>query len=392
MFKQATVAYLFDIAGLIAGSLIAYQLNVFEHYPWAFALYPALISTRIINGLLSGRMSTALHLGTINPQFSGNTKTFHRLIHVVIVLTLVSSLAVSVISLFFSYLLLGVRLMDFPVILSVTVATMAIGLLFSLVTIKVAFVSFKRGLDPDIIVYPVIATSASIFITLCYVGILKLSTFLPGMLIIVAIGLAQAIVVLCLLSKDRGDQEFFRTIRESILMLILVSLIVTFTGTIFGGLTILSRREVAMIYPALLTAYPALINNISNVGSVVGSTANTKLALGLLKPNFSSIKNHARNITSAWLASFLIFVILALSALAINRVSSLAVIADVVAIVWLSNVIAVVGIVLVSFSIAILTFKRGLNPENFVIPLETSCATIIMSTALLLTLFLFTLH
>lgn len=392
MFKQATFAYLFDIAGLIAGFLIAYQLNVFDHYRWSLALYPALISTRIINGLLSGRMSTGLHLGTIYPQFSGNTKTFHKLIHGIIVLTLVTSLAVSVISLFFGYLLLGIRLADFPAILSVMVATLAIGLLFSLVTIKVAFVSFKRGLDPDIVVYPVIATSASIFITLCYVGVLMLLRFLSGALIIAAIGLVHVFLVLYLMSRDRGDPEFIRTVRESLLMLLLVAVIVTLTGTIFGGLARFTQKEIAMIYPALLTAYPALINNISNVGSVVGSTANTKLALGLLKPNFSSIKDHAKNITSAWLASFLIFVILALSALAINRVTSLATIVDVIAIIWVSNVIAVIGIVLVSYGVAILTFRRGLNPENFVIPLETSFATIIMSTALLATLLLLTLH
>ena len=89
MFKQTIGAYLFDIAGLIAGFLVAYQLDIFRHYPWALALYPALISTRIINGLLSGRLSTALHLGTINPQFSRNTKTFHKLMHAIIVLTLV---------------------------------------------------------------------------------------------------------------------------------------------------------------------------------------------------------------------------------------------------------------------------------------------------------------
>ena len=392
MLKQTTLAYLFDIAGLIAGFLIAYQLNVFEHYRWALALYPTLISIRIINGLLSGRLSTALHLGTISPQFFKNTQSFYKLLHGIIVLTLVTSLTVSVISVFFGYLFLGIRLSDFPALLGVTVSTLAIGLLFSIVTVKVAFVSFKRGLDPDIIVYPVIATSASIFITICYVGVLKLSTYLPGTLLIAAIGFAHVFLVLYLVSKDKNDFEFKRTVRESFLMLILVALIVTLTGTIFGGLTRFTQKEIVMIYPALLTAYPALITNISNVGSVVGSTANTKLALGLLKPTFNSIQNHAKNITSAWLASFLIFVILALSSLAINRVSSSSTILDVIAIIWISNIIAVIGIVLISYGIAVFTFRRGLNPENFVIPLETSFATIIMSTSLLVTLLLFTLH
>ena len=76
MFKETTLAYSFDIAGLLAGFLIAYQLNVFRLTPWALALYPALISTRVINGLLSGRLSTALHLGTIYPRFSRKHKKF----------------------------------------------------------------------------------------------------------------------------------------------------------------------------------------------------------------------------------------------------------------------------------------------------------------------------
>jgi cation transporter-like permease len=43
---------------------------------------------------------------------------------------------------------------------------------------------------------------------------------------------------------------------------------------------------------------------------------------------------------------------------------------------------------LLSFEIAIVTFKRGLNPENFVIPVETSLSTIITSIALLVALLL----
>jgi mgtE-like transporter len=385
MFKETTLAYSFDIAGLIAGFLIAYQLNIFRLSPWAFALYPALISLRIINGLLSGRLSTALHLGTIYPRFSGNTKTFQKLIHAVIVLTLATSLMVSLISLFFGYLLLGITVAEFPAIVSVMVSTLAIGLLFSLVTIKVAFVSFKRGLDPDIVVYPIISTAAIIFITLCYIGVLNLFFFLPffGRSAILFIGLAHVFLVLYLVSQDKQEPEFLKTIKESFIMLMFVAVILTLTGTVFKGIsnTAKSQKEV-------YTIYPALINMVSNVGSVVGSTANTKLALGLLTPSFSSIKNHTKNITSAWTASLLISTVLALISLAINRVFPLSSVLNFMLIIWLSNVIAVMVIVILSYAIAILTFRRGLNPDNFVIPIETSLAIIVTSTALLLALFI----
>ncbi|MGA3058826.1 MAG: magnesium transporter [Candidatus Bathyarchaeia archaeon] len=385
MFKETILAYSFDITGLLAGFLIAYQLNVFRLAPWVFALYPALISTRVINGLLSGRLSTALHLGTINPQFLGNTKSFHKLIHAIIVLTLVTSLTVSLISLFLGYLLWNITFANFPSIVMVMVSTLAIGLLFSLVTIKLAFISFKRGLDPDVVVYPIISTAASIFITLCFIGVLNLFFFLHylGSLVIVAIGLTHVFLVLYLIAKDKEEPEFLKTIRESLIMLMFVALILTLTGSVFKGISRLAENR-----KEIYTIYPALINMVSNVGSGVGSTANTKLALGLLKPSFSSIRNHARNISSAWVASFIIFTVLALVSLAINRVFLASNALDFMVIIWLSNIIAVIGIVILSYGISILTFRRGLNPENFVIPIETSFATLITSIALLVAIFL----
>ncbi len=118
--------------------------------------------------------------------------------------------------------------------------------------------------------------------------------------------------------KDNHEPEFIKTIRESLMMLIVVATLVTLTGTIFKSISnfAANRKEI-------YTIYPALINLVSNVGSVVGSTANTKLAFGILKPTFSSIKNHTKNIISAWAASLIICTILALISLAINHVFQL---------------------------------------------------------------------
>ena len=280
---------------------------------------------------------------------------------------------------------MGITVADFPAIVSVMVSTLAIGLLFSLVTIKVAFVSFKRGLDPDIVVYPIISTAAIIFITLCYIGVLNLFFFLPffGRIAILAIGLTHVFLVLYLVTQDKQEPEFLKTIKESFIMLMFVAVILTLTGTVFKGISDFAENR-----KEIYTIYPALINMVSNVGSVVGSTANTKLALGLLTPSFSSIKNHTKNITSAWAASLLISTVLALISLAINRVFPLSSVLNFMIIIWLSNIIAVIGIVLLSYGITILTFKRGLNPENFVIPIETAFATIITSIALLIAILL----
>jgi mgtE-like transporter len=58
------------------------------------------------------------------------------------------------------------------------------------------------------------------------------------------------------------------------------------------------------------------------------------------------------------------------------------------AILLVANAIAVAAIVLLSYSISILTFKRGLDPDNFVIPIESSFADSITTIALLVALLL----
>ena len=386
MFKETSIAYFFDLGGLFAGFMVASQFGVFRLSPWAIALYPAIISAKgVIEGLLSGRLSTALHLGTVYPRFFMNTKSFYKLIEAVIVLTLATSVAMSTISLVFGHLFWGITFADFPAILSVVVATMAIGLVLLLVTIKVAFISFKRGLDPDVVVYPVMSTVATIFITFCFIVTLNLffcSNYL-GRYIIVILGLFHVLLVLYIFPRNTREPEFIKTIRESLVALMFVAFIVNITGTILKGISdfVRDRKEI-------YTVYPALIGLVGDVGSVVGSTATTKLALGLLTPSLSSIRNHAKNIFSAWVASIIMFVVLALSGLSIHGLFSLSAFSSLISILLIANVIAVTMIVLLSYAVSILTFQKGLDPGNFVIPIESSFAASITSIALLMALLL----
>lgn len=387
-FKETLLAYTFDLGGLIAGFVVASQLGIFDRYPWAIAVYPAILSAKgVIHGLLSGRLGTALHLGTVYPRFFNNTKSFYKMINATIVMTLVVSVVMSLISLVFGSVFWGATLADFFDIVTVVVATMALGLALSFVTIKVAFVTFKRGLDPDIVVYPIMSTVADLFITFCY--ILILSVFSPSLVsksIIAAIILLHVVLVCYIVPKNFRAQDFRKNLKESLLTMLLVSVIVNITGTILKNIStvIKNRGSGREIY----TVYPALIDMIGDVGSVVGSTATTKLALGLLRPSLSSIRNHAKTILSAWAASIVMFFVLALLSPVVNGTLSLSTFSNLISILLIANVIAVPAIVLVSYGISILTFQKGLDPDNFVIPIESSFADSLMSIALLVALVL----
>ena len=71
---QALFSLLFNFTGLVAGGVVAYNLGIFDTIPWALLIYPGILSIRgAIGGLYAGRLSTALHLGTIKPRIFKNT-------------------------------------------------------------------------------------------------------------------------------------------------------------------------------------------------------------------------------------------------------------------------------------------------------------------------------
>lgn len=384
--KEALVAFAFNIGGILAGFIVASQLNVFQLSPWAIAVYPAILTARgVISGLFSGRLSTALHIGTIHPRLRGNTKNFHMLFKSIIVITLETSIAMSLVSMIFGSLFWGITFVDFSDILIVTSATMVLGLANSLITIEIAFISFKKGLDPDVIVYPVMSTVADIVITLCYVFTLNLF-FLSGSIgryIVIFLGVLLITLALDVLPRCIHDQGFVKTIKESLLTLVFVAFIVNVTGTVLKGIS-----EIVGSKKEIYTVYPALIDTVGDVGSVVGSTATTKLALGLLKPSFHAIRNHATRISATWAASMIMFIVYSVLSLLTQGMFTLNAFLTFSALLLAANVIAVSAIVLISYAVAILTFKKGLDPDNFVIPIESSLADSITSIALLVALFL----
>jgi len=385
LLKETSFVYFFGLGGLFAGFMIASYFGVFEFAPWTFALYPVLISAKgVTGGLLSGRLSTALHLGTVRPSFFKNTKTFYMLIEALIFLTLLTSATICAFSLVFGQLFWGVTVADFSGILLVIVATMSMGLFLSIITINVAFLSFKKGSDPDIVVYPIMSTISDIFITACYIFALTLFFFGDiGKLLLLFISLIVVSIGVYVVFKNLHEAFFIKTIRESLFTMIVVAFLVNIAGTVLVGI-----RNLVQNRPEIVMVYPALIGMIGNVGSVVGSTATTKLALGLLSPSFSSMKYHAKTIFSAWGASLLMFIILAFLSLLINGLFSISSLYSLVSILFLTNIFAVLAIVLLTYAISILTFKKGLDPDNFVIPVESSFADVITSIALLASLLL----
>jgi mgtE-like transporter len=378
--SQSLFSLSFNIAGLIAGALLASSFDTFARIPWALIIYPGILTVRgAIGGLFSGRLSTALHLGTIEPRVLNNTREAEVLFDSITTLTLVSGLFMGSVGSVFSVALNQAKPQEVGGILVVIVAAMAISIVFiSPITAVFSFYSFRRGLDPDVVVYPVISTVSDVLITLCYMLTLNLVMGFPsiGWWVLGAIDLVFIAFVARNFARNRGDVEYVRTIREFLITLAIVSVIVNVTGSALSRIVerIGSRPEVYMVYPAL-------IDTVGDVGSIVGSTATTKMALGLMETSISSIGSHWMVIGGAWASSLIMFGVYSLVSSAIYGMDLLGAL---VRQLLLTNLLVVPVIVLISYSVAIVTRMRGLDPDNFIIPIETSLSDGMTTIALLL--------
>jgi mgtE-like transporter len=299
-------------------------------------------------------------------------------------LTLETSVFMSIVASLFGSFLWGATLYDFAGIFAVIMATMTLALVvISPLTVTVSCLSFRHGLDPDVILYPVESTISDLFITLCYFITLNLffSSGLEGKTAVILLGIGLLAGTAYILPKGVHEPEFVETIKESILTMVLVAFIVNVTGSVLGRISevIGARREV-------YTAYPALIDTVGDVGAVVGSTATTKLALGTLRPSFSAISSHATEIAGAWGASLTMFAVYSVLSLLIQGIFTSATLLRFTALLFAANLMAASSIIVISFVVALLTFKRGLDPDNFVIPIESSLADGITTVSLLIAL------
>lgn len=367
---QSTSAQAFNILGILAGFILAGSYGLLHQYPWALLIFPGLLSNRgAIGGLFSGRLSTGLHLGTISSDIINNTDEAYQLYSAVVTLTGFSAVLLVMGGGVFSVLIYGVGLSGVIQLALVIVSTLALSIMAIMpVTFLVSKKAYDQGLDPDMIVYPITSTTADITISLIYVSMLRLVSWSNpfGRLIMMLLALVFAFAVSWLHVRSHEKASYSKTLREFAWTLVVVTVIVTLTGHVLERIS----RQIggrAGIY----AIYPAMIDTVGDVGSIIGSTATTKLGLGLLGAELKSIRGHLNEISYAWIGSLFLFTVYATISgvlYGFMRFRSL------LAAVWCSNLLVMPLIALVSFSVGITTYKLGLDPDNFVIPFETSLA------------------
>jgi len=159
IIKQALPVLILCILGEILAGLVV--LN-FEDYlsvlPGVLILVPVVMGTRgNILGIFANRLTTSLHLGTVylrlrkNPVLVTNLKAAMFLSFIVAAL---SGVAAHYACMFFGFESMG--LLKFVIVAIVASVLSDLSLIF--VAVFVSFYSYKKEIDPDNIIIPIITT------------------------------------------------------------------------------------------------------------------------------------------------------------------------------------------------------------------------------------------
>jgi mgtE-like transporter len=355
----------------------------FSQNQWILALFPPILTIRGgIGGIFSGNLATMLHLGLVKPQLRNNTDNYTDLVKSVFVITVIDTLILGLFSFIVNIVNGSAFIHQWFIFLCVpTVACMLAVFISIPLTSYIAIETFKRGLDPDILVYPILASLNDIVVTSFFVGVVFL-VLEGGLLYSALIGLFFLILSISgfIFVTMRGNRYFQQTISEGTFVVIMSSIFGSLNGVLLSNLGASLASN-----PGLMTLYPALTNSLGNIGSIIGSKATTDIALGYSRSFNEELKKSGRLIIQVEIPGALMSMIFALISFLLSKNQG-AVLPFLISIALLCNLMSFSIISVFALWSAHVAFERGLNPDNIVIPaitsLSDSTATIAVRPAL----------
>ncbi|WP_332450529.1 magnesium transporter [Methanoculleus sp.] len=364
-----------SIAGIYLGSV----REVLGLIPGLMVLLPSIINMRgSIAGVFASRLSSSMHLGEFSIDFEEGTvlgDNIRASLVVTILIAFVLGIFAYVASLLFGLPVVGVT----DLVLISVVCGVVSGLIVTGITLVVALVSYRYGLDLDMIAGPTVTTSGDI-VTL---PILVLSaTFVmllppPARLVLGAVAVAAAVAII--LYTRRRMEGMGAIVRENLALLIPLSTL----GTL-AGLTYSLNLDNLLGLAAFLILIPPFMGGLGSIGGILGSRLATEMHTGEVNPSFPPERGVVHHFIISYLYTLILLPLLALiahSAAVLMGLDSpgqgMLVIISLVA--GLAVMTLVNGVAYVTAS---LSFRYGLDPDNFGIPVITSLIDLIGAATL----------
>lgn len=381
--RQVLAALLVSSGGdLIAGLTLAGLSHQLELLPGLLVLIPAAIGMRgNIFGALGSRLGTAIHTGTFRLSRRRETVVGQN-IWASIALTLSVSLALAVLAKTFANLFTGtssISIADFVVISiigGIISSVVVLGL-----TLAVAALSVRRGWDMDNVAAPLV-TAAGDMVTLPSLFLAALLVRLEHVTVALAvIGAAVGLVAIVMALRSKLP-ILRRIVRESLPVLVAAG-----TIDILAGLALNGQYEAGpfVVFPALLVLVPPFLEDTGALGSVLSARLSSKLHLGIITPQARPERAARVDFTIILILALPVFSLLAVTSEIAALVFGLPTpgLANMIGAALIGGLFATTIGMLVAYYGTVATYRFGLDPDNYGVPLLTASMDLVGAFSLI---------
>ena len=369
--------------GIILGNMEFYL----ETFPGLMVIIPGAIGMRgNIFGSFGSRLSTHLHIGTLSPEFKRSdilTENITSSIILTMVLSVLLGIIAKAVCIIFNFP--SISLFDFVLISFIA------GLISSIVmlpiTMFISLKSFENGWDPDNITTPLIAAFGDFFTLPAIVAAIYVVQFVSIVPIVEKILFALVIIstVVALAAGYTSDKEIRNIVRQSTPVLFVCSILGTLAGGILNGsITTLLKSQ------TLLTLVPLFSGESGGLVSVLRARLSSGLHSGLIDADLKPGKVTLENFSIVIFLSLIMFPIIGFLAEASTTVLGNAGVnyLNAILISLIAGMIVVGVMLLIVFYISTISYRKGLDPDNIVIPLSTSLTDSISTLVLVVVSFI----
>lgn len=358
------VLYLCLIFDVFAGLFLGTNFGKFvENYPYLLIILPGLMGLRgNVFGAMASRLSTAFYLGSSEADFRDRYVVTNSLFSVWLATMPI-------------LILLLIAFVKYPSISSLLTATqIAISssvisaVVLSACTTAVVIMAFRKAIDPDSISGPLITSIADLITIPSIIFLIILFEIQISWILALFMFLVLAISIIF----SFGEKRNWRIYKESIAIVCSLALIQSITGNLLDEFS-----EIVYLSFFMGFAYPSIIDQFGNYGSIVVARTSTKLHLGEIEG--FDLRKAIKDIKYILLTTPFVFPFISIVPLVLAYLYfGFAVVNPILfAIFFFSFVLMVFLLLLLSFCIAVLLHMAKIDPDNGGIPLITTIADVI---------------
>lgn len=351
---EATPALTLCALGEVAaGAVIEGGLPVLLSIAGLMAILPPAMGMRgNVFGSLVSKLSTRLHLGTVEPSL--RDRALARL-------GLMAQWEVSVLSVVIPLLVVASMMrpdMLLPLVFIALFGGLIAGVATLFVALSVTVLAYRKGVNPDNVASPVVTTAADFITAPAYISVASLALVIGPSAMLALTGIALTVLAVGTL-RARTVPEIRESVRQRIPVLLMSAGMSTVAGLFLeGNLTALAS------VPLLIALVPVVNGQGGNLSSVLASRLSTAYYLGS-----DDLKLKRGELLNALTAGAIVYAVI-FAVVAPGAGDAAPLFALLMAVLLLATCLT--GWVL-SHLFTLLSTRLKLDPDNTVIPILTSC-------------------